>query len=175
MPHTLAVVDVLIAAERFAGSATPVHLEQLQLERDLRRLRLRVTVPPAGVRTQQRTVTVVPDALFTMDVAGHVLHFLVELDRGTERRQQWRDKAAALTAWVAAPERHKVLSGPYVTVLVVTQTPARRDELRAWTEQELHALGLFLDTGACICGQLRLTGRAESAGVFYRAALVPGV
>src|SRR4051794_31538334 len=99
---TLAVVDVLVAVERLTQEVPEIRLQTLLLERDLRRLHLQVTVPRgASGYEQARRVGVVPDALFSVSVAGGTTqHFVLELDRGTERQQVWRDKVAALTLWV---------------------------------------------------------------------------
>lgn len=149
MPHTLAVVDVLIAAERLTQASDTISLTTLHLERDLRRCRLRVTVPAAGARLQERRVTVVPDALFSLDVAGNRLDFVVELDRGTERREKWRDKVAALTTWITTPQSRTLLPGrrSSATVMVVTESPGRREQLRVWTEEELCSMGFLRDYG----------------------------
>jgi len=144
MPHTLAVVDVLVAVERLTQEVPEVRVQKLLLERDLRRLRVQVTVPRASGYERDRRVGVIPDALFSLSIGGTTedSHFLLELDRGTERQQVWRDKVAALTLWVASPTSKPLLTTDYVTVMVVTTTERRRESLRAWTAAELDARGL---------------------------------
>jgi hypothetical protein len=143
MPHTLAVIDVLVAASRLTQDAAEIHLTQLLLERDLRRLRLQVPVPRVSDYERDRRVTVVPDALFSLLVDGTPQHFLLELDRGTERQQVWRDKVAALTLWVASSASSTLLTSEYVTVMVVTTGRRRREYLCRWTAHELQARGLY--------------------------------
>jgi hypothetical protein len=70
MPHTLAVVDVLVAVERLTQEVPTIRLTQLLLERDIRRRRFRVQVPAMSEYQPARHVAVVPDALFSLDVAG---------------------------------------------------------------------------------------------------------
>jgi hypothetical protein len=61
-PHTLAVIDVLIAAERLTHDTADIRLLQLVLERELRQLAYKVTVPAGEYLTPQHVVTVIPDA-----------------------------------------------------------------------------------------------------------------
>jgi hypothetical protein len=143
MPHTLAVIDVLIAAERLTQEEPDVKFEQLLLERDLRRLQCKVEVPAVQGPLQSRRVTVVSDAVFTLVVNGTPQHFVLELDRDTERRVAWQRKVAALTLWIASPDSRGLLPGPYVFVMVVTPTWQRREQLRLWTAQELRARSLY--------------------------------
>jgi protein involved in plasmid replication-relaxation len=149
MPHTLAVVDVLVSVQRLVEEVPSIRLTQLLLERTLRQLRPQVTVPALGNGAQRR-VSVVPDALFSLtDGDGPAQHFLVELDRGTERQQAWRDKVAALTLWVASPASAQLVPSQYVTVMVVTTDgPNRREYLRSWTAAELQARDLHDEYGS---------------------------
>jgi hypothetical protein len=73
---------------------------------------------------------------------GDIQHFLLELDRGTERQPVWRDKVAALTLLVASPGSSALLTTQYVTVMVVTTDQVRREYLRRWTAQEFQLRGL---------------------------------
>jgi hypothetical protein len=96
-----------------------------------------------------RRVSVVPDALFSLRIGNATQTFLLELDRGTERQQAWRDKVATVTFWIAAPESQALLPTDYVTVMVVTTAgPTRREYLRYWTAAELHSRGLSEEYGS---------------------------
>jgi hypothetical protein len=145
MPHTLAVIDVLVAADGLTDDTSGVRLKTLHLERDLRRLRPRVTVPGIEGYAAPRQVTVIPDAVFSLTVGDTVQHFILEVDRDTERRPRWQMKVATLVHWLDSPRRRALVPGEYATVMVVTPTPRRREQLRGWTEQELRARGLFHD------------------------------
>jgi hypothetical protein len=149
MPHTLAVIDVLIAAERLTQEVVSVYLTQLLLERDLRRMGLRVTVPPIQVQAHARRVTVVPDAIFSFEVDGVEQHFILELDRDTERAQAWRNKVAALALWLDSTSSRHSLPSDYRTVIVAVPTNRRREQLREWTALELKERSLY-DTYAPI-------------------------
>jgi hypothetical protein len=144
MPHTLAVVDVLVAAERLTDEVPTIGLQQLLLERELRRRGLRVTVPTLSRYDRPVGVAVVPDAVFSLGIEGTTQYLLLELDRGTERQRAWREKVAALTLWLASAQSTQLLTTEYVTVMVVTTAgKARRDYLRSWTLAELQARGLY--------------------------------
>jgi hypothetical protein len=152
MTHTLATIDVLIAAE-LLGRSHPVAMPRLLTERQLRGNPLRVRVP-AGGDGQARSVAVIPDAWFELSVAGRKpVGIAVELDQATEYQQRWRGKVAALSAWATGPYRH-AFANPSLTIAVVTPEADRRDRLRDWTAQELARIGqpelaeIFLFTDA---------------------------
>lgn len=69
MDHTLATIDVLIAAERLCRTQ-PVALSRLLLERQLRTHPTRVTVPAVEGKPA-RPVAVIPDAWFELTITGH--------------------------------------------------------------------------------------------------------
>jgi protein involved in plasmid replication-relaxation len=144
MPHTLAVIDVLVAVERLTQEVPEIRMTKLLLERDLRRLRPQVTAPGTTAYDRSRRVAVVPDALFSLINDGDGQDFILELDRGTERQHVWRDKVAAMTLWVTSPASAELLTSQHITVMVVTTAgPRRREDLRSWTAAELQARGLF--------------------------------
>ncbi len=152
MTHTLATIDVLVAAEQLCRSH-PVAMPRLFTERQLRINPLRVSLP-AGGDGQTRSVAVIPDAWFELSINGRKpVGIAVELDQATEFQQRWRSKVAALAAWAEGPYR-TAFANPSLTIAVVTPEAARRDTLRHWTHQELARLGrpelaeIFLFTGA---------------------------
>lgn len=140
MEHTLAAVDVLVAAEllcqRFQAS-----MPRLITERALKRMNIRVQ--PHG--QAGRSVAVIPDAWFELQTADEpAVAIALELDRGTEYQRSWRRKVASLAAWAEGPYRSS-FEADNLTVAVATPSQARRDQLRAWTQQELEAVsGLHL-------------------------------
>jgi protein involved in plasmid replication-relaxation len=147
MPHTLAVIDVLIAAERLTHANPAIRFTQLRSERELRQRSMRVTVLASHDTATARHITVVPDAVFSLAVAGVTQDFVLELDRGSERRVVWQRKVAALTAWIDAPAGEALLPSEYLRLIVVTTSPARREQLRVWTGEELTARGLLGNYG----------------------------
>jgi hypothetical protein len=143
MPHTLAIIDVLIAAERLTQEVPGIQLSAVVMERELKRWRMQTIVPGISGLTQSRTVTVVPDALFSLTVEGVVQHFVLEVDRDTEHQRAWRDKVAALTSWLMSPDTAELLPSRFITVNIVTPDADRRNTLRVWTEEELRRRGFF--------------------------------
>jgi hypothetical protein len=150
MYHRLAAVDVLIAADMLCRDYA-VTCPRLLLERDLRHQPIRVEIA-AGMGT--RKVAVIPDGWFQLSVRGEPpVSIALELDRATEDQKAWRQKIAGYVAWANGPYR-KAFETDNLTVAVVTPSPARRDQLRAWTLAELQKRGapaladIFLVTAA---------------------------
>ncbi|MEU9573731.1 replication-relaxation family protein [Streptomyces massasporeus] len=150
MEHTLAAVDVLVAAESLCRTMR-VSMPRMLSERQLKRTNVRVT--PAG-HEDARPVAVIPDAWFELQAFDDPpVAIALELDRSTEHQKHWRRKIAALAAWAEGPYR-SAFDSDNLTVAVVTPTPQRRDQLAAWTTQELDATGsthvvdIFLFTDA---------------------------
>ena len=86
---------------------------------------------------------------------------MLDLDRGTERQQVWRDKITALVLWVASAGDTALPPSSYVTIMIVTPTDRRRDCLRSWTAQELRSCGHFNDYADTIA----ITADSLSEGV----------
>ncbi|MFJ6384958.1 replication-relaxation family protein [Kitasatospora sp. NPDC092039] len=137
MEHTLAAVDVLVAAELLNRQHPLVSVPRLFTERQLKREAVRVQ--PAG-DSQARPVAVIPDAWLELAVAGEAVYVALELDRGTEEQKYWRRKVAALTAWALGPYR-QLFEADNLTVATVVPTTARRRQLSSWTAQELYGIG----------------------------------
>jgi hypothetical protein len=138
MEHTLAAVDVLVAAERLCRSDTRVICTRLLTERQLKRMNIRVQ--PAGL-DDSRLVAVIPDAWFELQVLDEPpIAIALELDRSTEHQKHWRRKVASLTAWAEGPYS-TAFEADNLTVAVVTPSSQRRHQLADWTTQELQAIG----------------------------------
>src|SRR5512144_1620363 len=150
--HTLATIDVLIAAELLCRTS-PVSMPRLLIERELKARPSRVPVGSADGQSD-RSVAVIPDAWFELAVGTKKpVAIAVELDRGSEDQKRWRAKVEALAGWALGPYRED-FAAVTLTIAVVTPDAARRDQLRAWTAQELDRIGqgelaeifLFTDT-----------------------------
>jgi Replication-relaxation len=147
MRHTLAAVDVLIAADLLSKDRSVV-CPQLRCERELKRSPLRVDVAPAPGSTHEgsRNVAVIPDGWFQLAVQGSPPYSIaLELDRGTEEQKFWRRKVASLVVWANGPYRTS-FETDNVTIAVVTPTHVRRDQLRTWTARELQNRGWSADS-----------------------------
>ncbi|WP_149830096.1 replication-relaxation family protein [Streptomyces tailanensis] len=133
MEHTLAAVDVLVAAESLCRKFRVAMLRMLA-ERQLKRTNIRVT--PAG-QPDARPVAVIPDAWFELQVLDEPpVAIALELDRSTEHQKHWRRKVAALAAWAEGPYR-QAFGSDNLTVAVVTPSTQRRVQLSDWTIREL--------------------------------------
>ncbi|MFJ9643230.1 replication-relaxation family protein [Streptomyces sp. NPDC101206] len=150
MEHTLAAVDVLVAAETLCRDYL-VAMPCLLTERQLKRMNVRVQ--PMGRPTASLTA-VIPDAWLVLTAgAQDPVCIALELDRGTEGQQHWRRKVASLVAWAEGPYREG-FQADNLTVAVVVPTTARRVQLSEWTHDELGAIDraeladLFLFTEA---------------------------
>ncbi len=142
MQHTLAAIDVLVAAERLCQEQA-VSCPALRCERELKRspLRVDVTPPPGSPSEVSRRVAVIPDGWFQLSVSGQPPQSIaLELDRGTEEQKFWRRKVAALVTWANGPYQD-AFETDNVTIAVVAPTPVRRDQLRSWTVRELASRG----------------------------------
>lgn len=138
MEHTLAAVDVLVAAECLCRTNTRFTLARLLSERQLKRMNVRVQ--PAG-HDDARAVAVIPDAWFEVQVLDEPsIAIALELDRSTEHQKHWRRKIAALTAWAEGPYR-SAFEADNLTVAVATPSRQRRDQLADWTWRELQTIG----------------------------------
>lgn len=148
MQHTLAAVDVLIAAELLCKQHS-VTCPKLYCERELKRSPLKIDLSPApgSPVAATRKVAVIPDGWFQLaDKDSPPVSIALELDRGTEEQKFWRRKVAALVEWANGPYR-KGFETDNLTVAVVTPSVMRRDQLRRWTVRELESRGLTEDEG----------------------------
>ena len=138
MRHTLASIDVLVAAERLCLDYD-VSCPRMLTERDLKQTALRVDVPASAKGQVARNVAVIPDGWFQLEVGQEPpMSIALELDRATEEQKIWRQKVAAYSAWAAD-------DGPYaeafetdtLTIAVVCPDERRCRALIDWTLREL--------------------------------------
>lgn len=139
MRHTLAVIDLLIGAQRLTQDLPAISLTRLLTERELRRSPVRVAPDP---RKPQRTVAVIPDAWFELRLAGRSpVAIAVELDRGSEHQLPWRRKVAALISWATGPYK-QAFQAENLTIAVVAPNPNWARELREWTSEQIRESGV---------------------------------
>jgi hypothetical protein len=140
MRHTVAAIDVLVSAERLCLDYD-VSCPRMLTERDLKQTALRVNVPASAKGQAVRTVAVIPDGWFQLEVGQEPpLSIAIELDRATEEQKIWRQKVAAYSAWSAD-------DGPYAeafetdTLTIAVVCPDER-RCRALLDCTLRELGL---------------------------------
>jgi Replication-relaxation len=138
MRHTLAAIDGLIAAERLSWDYD-VSCPRMMTERDLKHSVVRVDVPAGANGQNSRSVAVIPDGWFELQVGdGPAIAIALELDRATEEQKAWRNKVAAYNVWAGN-------EGPYadvfetnsLTIAVVCPHERRAKQLLEWTLKEL--------------------------------------
>lgn len=135
--HTLAVGDLLIAAELLAAAhPDAIVIEQFRHERDLKRQPVYIEDGAEG------KLAVIPDGYLSLVLAGQYrMCFAFELDRGTEDQQAWRRKVRALLRYVQGPYQAAFGTDNLTVCVVATPGKARMQQLVAWTAAELDALG----------------------------------
>ena len=111
-------------------------------------MRVPVRHPTTGV-VATIADTVQPDGFVDLHVRrGGEVHqecYYLEVDNGTEYQVAWREKVRALVAFARGPYQATFGSEPIVVPVVATPGPQRAEQLRAWTEAELAALGAQAD------------------------------
>lgn len=175
LEHTLAVNDVLLAAELLARHHPDrVRLDELRHERDLKRAPIRVTVTTGGHPGQQ---AVIPDGWVNLayPVARERHCLLLELDRDSEHQPRWKRKVHGLLALLLDDASGTSPYGrafgadlPAKVMVATTAGPRRAAALRSWTELALaeadatDLADLFFFTAA--------SPTAETPHAFYTAA-----
>lgn len=132
LAHSLAVTDLLIAAELLARSERRVHLAGVLTERELRQDPVRVCLPDGS------TTSVIPDGWIDMRLDGRrQLAIALEVDRGTTDQARWRRKVSSLLAWADGPYQRRFGTPSLTIAVVATPGSERRERLLRWTEVEL--------------------------------------
>ncbi len=132
MEHTLAAIDVLVAALALCRQTT-IRCPRLFTERQLKRRPVRVSLPDG------RQTSVIPDGWLELQLEPEPpVAIALELDRGSEGQPRWRDKVQALGAWASGPYQ-EAFASDNLTIAIVTQSEARREQLADWTARELEA------------------------------------
>jgi hypothetical protein len=133
LAHTLAVNDVLIAADLLTRTREDVALASVLHERDLKRQPVKVTT------AKDEQLSVIPDAWldFRLLAAQKRMCIVLELDRGTVEEGQFRRKIRGLLAYSNGPYQ-EVTGAKSLTIAFPTTAGDRREtEMRHWTEKEL--------------------------------------
>ncbi len=142
MRHTLASIDVLITAERLCLEHD-VSCPHMLTERDLKHTALRVDVPAGPNGQNSRSVAVIPDGWFQLQVGEQQpISIALELDRATEVQKIWRQKVAAYSVWAGdGVPYEKAFETDNLTIAVVCPDERRCRMLIDWTLRELKLRG----------------------------------
>lgn len=135
LAHTLAVNDVLIAAELLCRQHPALAMAALLHERDLKRT-------PVYVEHDNGTrVAVIPDGWLDLRVdAAYQVCLALELDMGTEAQKAWRRKVRGLVAYANGPYQDAFQTRSLTVAVVTTAGAKRMLDLLRWTERELEVL-----------------------------------
>lgn len=134
--HTLELNDVLIALELLCRHTPHIQIAELRHERELKLAPVKVVLPDGS------TAGVIPDAWVDLRIEGRYQEcYTIELDRGTTEGKAWRRKVAALVSYADGPYQQAFATTSLTIAIVATPEARRRDQLLAWTEAELRALG----------------------------------
>jgi hypothetical protein len=141
MRHTLAVIDVLIAAELLSQTMPGVVLNRMFHERQLKRDPIYVDLPSDGGKRKHKTVCIVPDCSLDFTIQQTWQDFIhTEVFRSLPEEKDWKQKVHAYVVY--ANSLHEQRFGtPALTIAVVSIIGERvRNTLLTWTEEELTRL-----------------------------------
>jgi len=138
--HSVAVNDALINGACLPRYDERVELAELRHERELRRLRLAVSVRRMH-GSEIRGQIIQPDGLlrFQLKLPQRTVEqpVMLEADRGTEGQAAWRRKVTAVIQFLQNQYARAFASSVLPTIAVVaTPGEARAEDLRRWTEAE---------------------------------------
>jgi len=134
MTHTLAANDFLISAELVCRNHPALTLVDMLSEGDVKR-------NPVAVRVGGRQRFVAVDGWLNIHIRREEQACVcLELDRGTEAVDTWKEKVRALLAFANGPYQKTFGTEALTIAVVATPGEKRRNELWRWTEQEVYRL-----------------------------------
>jgi hypothetical protein len=131
LAHTLAVNDVLIAADLLTRSHPAITLAGVLHEQVLKRRPVAVTTGTG------EKLSVIPDAWLDFRLPDRRMCVVLELDRGTVDRTPFRRKVRGLVAFSKGPYQEAFGSRGLTIAVATTAGEKRRDDMLAWIESEL--------------------------------------
>jgi hypothetical protein len=140
--HTLAVNDVLIAAQLLTHSLPAIELIRVYHERELRR-KIVVALPAAGGKTRQ--IFLEPDASLDFRIRRDDTvwrdFFHIEVYRHHPMEHRFKQKIAGYVASASSDQHEALFHTKALTIALFCETPALLTLLKGWTEQVLTQLG----------------------------------
>ncbi len=150
LPHTLAVNDVLIAAETVQKAFPAISLYGYKHELDLKREKAIVVIiekkTDAG-KVEKETIKVIPDLFMDFRIQQperekpYRCCMFIEIDLNTEGQRKIRQKVRAFLEFVKSGEclQRFGTKNPTVGFMNFDGGEKRREELQKWAEAELKA------------------------------------
>jgi len=132
LEHLLQINDFRVAvtvAARHLDYTLEKWLDDYQLKADYDRV---VIQTPQG---RKRSVSLIPDGYFVLQVPQGRACFFLELDRGTMTRSRFRDKVLAYQAYITSGQYEKRYGTRSLRVLTVTSGPKRLANLKEEAEK----------------------------------------
>lgn len=132
LEHLLQINDFRVAvtvAARSLDHTLEKWLDDYQLKADYDRVVIQTT------QGRRRSVSLIPDGYFVLQVPQGRACFFLELDRGTMTRGRFRDKVLAYQAYIASGQYEKRYGTRSLRVLTVTSGPKRLENLKEEAEQ----------------------------------------
>ncbi len=135
--HLLAVNELLIAGQRLCQQQPTLKLARMLHQQDFERQ------PVLVRRASGQQAKVKLDGFLDFEVHSESPHrapLCLELDRGTERRQKWRDKVRHLVWFMRGPYQDTFKRQAVTIGVVATPGRERLISLIGWTREELTEL-----------------------------------
>jgi hypothetical protein len=142
MQHTLAVSDVLIAAQLLAKTIPALTVTRLFTERALRR-KIAVTLPAHTSATHHRQIYIEPDASCDFLIHKAWQTFIhIEIYR-TLPPAEWRfkQKVMGYVTYAVSGLHEEVFGTPSLSIAVIAATKQMAATLKHWTEEALAGIG----------------------------------
>jgi len=145
--HSLFLSRVLVAARSWAATQADFRLVETRISYELAKAPAAVRIPEAGKAV---TVSVIPDAWLLFEklengAHAHFLPVLLEIDRGTEYQQRFKQHIQARIAFIRSGAYRQIFGQQAVVVAYATTGDKDRPDylrqrlasMRTWTSQVL--------------------------------------
>jgi hypothetical protein len=138
--HTIAVTDVLIAARLLAKRSPDITLNRMFTERQLRRqISVALPQPARNGTTQQRTISIAPDASVDFLINKTWQNFVhIEVYRNLPPAEwRFKQKIAGYVTYAVSGQHEALFQTPSLSIAVIAQTSQMAATLKRWTEEAL--------------------------------------
>ncbi len=144
--HPLALTRFLVTAQVLVKNQPKIKLTQMKIEYELRQTASEVTIAATNKagKTEEIPIAVVPDAWLDFSLPNlQSLPILLEIDRGTEQQQKFKQHVAARIAYVRRGGGYsKQFGTEYVSIAYATTGSQQRlQTMLTWTEEVMRDLG----------------------------------
>lgn len=137
LKHTLAANAFLVRVIILARQHQQIQILRMIVERDLKRIAVRVRVKVGRDKPRLQSVRVVPDGYVQLQFPDRKCELLLELDRGTVDRERMQTKVQSYLPYVEQHYRDIFQAENPVILFVTTAGSHRLEHLVKWTEDEL--------------------------------------